>query len=92
MEEEGREGDEATEGGAGGARRLLHGWTQAHERDADAKARKKEKRPPTKRVATVALADDDKYNFQHNRGIKKAQKAEQKKARKRAAASSMFLG
>ena len=38
------------------------------------------------------IEDDSKYNFQHNRGIKKAQKAEQKKARKRAAASSMFLG
>lgn len=90
MEEEG-EGDEATEGGAGGARRLLHGWAQAHDRDA-AKAKPKEKRPPTKRVTAVTIEDDEKYNFQHNKGIKKAQKAELKKKRKRAAAASMLVG
>ena len=66
----------------------MHGWTQAHERSADKP--KKPKRPPTKRAATVDAVDDEKFNFQANRGIRKAQKAQQKKKR-RAIAASMLL-
>ena len=89
MDEEGGEGDEATGGGAGGARRLLQGWTQAHDRDATKK--KKEKRAPTKRAISICSVDEDlRYNFQHNKGIKKAQKEKQKKARRNAAASMML--
>jgi nuclear GTP-binding protein len=79
--------DEEEEAAADG-QRLVHGWSQAHERGADKP--KKAKRPPTKRAAAVDAFDDEKYNFQANRGIRKAQKAQQKKKR-RAIAATMLL-
>ena len=57
-------------GGAdSGERRLLKGWAQAHERDGEKKTKKKV-RAPTKRAASATSWDDEKYNFQTNKGIK----------------------
>ena len=89
MEEEGEKDDEATEGGVGGARRLLRGWSEAQDREK--RPKKEKKHGPSKRVLSVTLTDDEKFNFQFNRGIRKTQKADKKKARKRAAAASMLL-
>ena len=70
---------------------LLAGWTQAHDRGADAK--KKKPRPPTKRAAAIDVhtLDDERFNFQTNRGIRKTQMLKAKKARRRAAATSLLL-
>ena len=70
---------------------LLAGWQQAHERGADEKPKPKKVRPPTKRAATTKILDDERFNFQHNRAIRKGQAKEKKKARRRTAAASMLL-
>ena len=84
----------STGGGASSApaseQRLLKGWAQAHER-SDAKPAKKA-RPPTKRASAITSADDERFNFQHNKNIRKTQRAEQKKKARRQAAASMLLG
>ena len=78
-------------GGAdSGERRLLKGWAQAHERDGE-KKKKKKVRAPTKRAASATSWDDEKYNFQTNKGIKKQQRTQQKKEQRRKAAASMLL-
>jgi nuclear GTP-binding protein len=73
----------------GGERRLLKGWAMAHERDGEKK--KKKARAPTKRVTSTAAWDDEKYNFQMNKGIRKQQRSNQKKEQRRKAAASMLL-
>jgi nuclear GTP-binding protein len=70
---------------------LLAGWQQAHERGPDEKPKPKKVRPPTKRASTTKILDDERFNFQHNRAIRKGQAKEKKKARRRTAAASMLL-
>ena len=82
---DGGEGGEA----GGGAPRLLQGWARAHERNPDKP--KKEKRAPTKRAASISALDaDEKFNFQMNKGIRKAQKAQKKQTAKLNAARMML--
>ena len=86
MDAEDADGEGAALGRMGGAK-LLQGWAQAN----DGTKKKKQKRAPTKRVMSATSADDESYNFQANRGIRKNQKLEQKKARRNAAAARMFM-
>ena len=77
--------------GVDAAPRLAQGWAQAHERDPS-KKKKPEKRAPTKRNVNIAsgLDADERYNFQHNKGIRKAQVADKKKQRRLTAARMML--
>jgi len=89
MDDDGGDGLEGDDGRRG--QLLLAGWQQAHERGTDAPKPKKKVRPPTKRMVATAVLDDDKYNFQHNRAIRKGQSKEKKKARRRIAAAAMLF-
>ena len=82
--------DAMGEGGEAAAQgRLLSGWKQAHE---DRSGRKPKKpKLVSKRNLIAAAADDDRFNFQHNRGMRKAQKQVKKKERKNKMAQAMLM-
>ena len=75
----------------GGDAQLLQGWADAQSRSAPARKPPK-KRSSTKRAMATAAWDDEQFNFQHNRGVRKSQQKDKKKKEKRAAAAAMLLG